>query len=99
MNFVSEFDEFVSKMMNLIFKTDIAWIVGGLGAGPLVTAWEYWHRTHLLDLVEESGKRAFDKIDDDGSGELDREEIGRLSKDLGKPLDEPALDIFMAEVL
>ena len=30
----------------------------------------------LLDVVERAGRAAFNRIDDDGSGELDREESG-----------------------
>jgi calmodulin len=97
-----EFDEYWSWWMKGVTAVKFPWRIavlsGGCGAASLVTAWEYWSRTHLLDIVEESGRRAFDKIDEDGSGELDREEIGLLSKDLGKPLDEPALDAFMAEI-
>eukprot|EP01043_Picozoa_sp_COSAG02_P034068 COSAG02_NODE_2362_length_9062_cov_129.948789_4_plen_1175_part_00 len=97
-----EFDEYWAWWMKGVTAVKFPWMIaalsGGCGLSSMVTAWQYWHRSYLLDIVEVSGRRAFDKIDDDGSGELDREEIGRLSKDLGKPLDGPALDAFMAEI-
>lgn len=97
-----EFDEYWAWWMKGVTAVRFPWRIAALSAGcgmsSMVTAWQYWHRSYLLDIVEVSGRRAFDKIDDDGSGELDREEIARLSKDLGKPLDGPALDAFMAEI-
>lgn len=97
-----EFDEYWQWWMKGVTAINFPWRIaalsGGCGMSSMLTAWQYWHRSYLLDIVEISGKRAFDKIDEDGSGELDREEIGRLSKDLGKPLTGSALDAFMAEI-
>ena len=97
-----EFDEYWEWWMKGVTKIRWPWrmalLCGGLGAGPVVTAWQYWHRSHLLDVVERAGRAAFNKIDDDGSGELDREEIGLLAKDLGKALDKESLDAMMEEI-
>ena len=40
----------------------------------------------------------FTRIDKDGSGSLEREEIALMSLELGKPLSEPELDEAMAEM-
>lgn len=97
-----DFDEYWEWWMKGVTKVRFPWrlaaLSGGCGVSSMVTAWQYWHRSYLLDIVEVSGRRAFDKIDEDGSGELDREEIGKLAKDLGRPLDGPSLDAFMAEI-
>lgn len=43
-------------------------------------------------------RTAFDEIDTDGGGTLDRVELGQLSAKLGKPLSDPELDEMMAEI-
>ena len=51
-----EFDEYWEWWMKGVTKIRWPWrmalLCGGLGAGPVVTAWQYWHRSHLLDVVE-----------------------------------------------
>jgi Ca2+-binding EF-hand superfamily protein/class 3 adenylate cyclase len=43
-------------------------------------------------------RAAFDEIDEDGGGTLDREELGQLSARLGRPLNEKELNAMMAEI-
>jgi ribosomal protein L12E/L44/L45/RPP1/RPP2 len=40
----------------------------------------------------------FDMVDADGSGELDREEVSRLSKDMGAALSDAELDTAMSKM-
>ena len=47
---------------------------------------------------EASVRKAFDEIDEDGGGTLDREELGLLSRKLGKELTDTELDAMMAEI-
>ena len=47
---------------------------------------------------EDSIRGAFERLDDDGSGELERDEIAELMTQIGKPLSQKKLDQMMIEL-
>ncbi|ETV81172.1 hypothetical protein H257_05759 [Aphanomyces astaci] len=46
---------------------------------------------------EQELKKIFDDYDEDGSGDIDVEELGKIADDLGEPLSKEELDYLVKE--
>ena len=61
-------------------------------------AGELLFRVSCKFTEEEAVKEAFERLDDDGSGELDIDEIGQLMETIGRNLNEKQLQKMMLEI-
>lgn len=55
-------------------------------------------REAYKDIRDKNVEPAFSKFDKDGNGTIDKDELSRLSEDLGQPLDQTQIDLAMRDL-
>jgi calmodulin len=97
-----DFEEFYAWFSRPPLRPPWPWgatlAAGATSGGVALALRAYRRREELLGAMERAGQERFDAIDEDGSGELDRSELGQLAQAMGKKLGEQELTELMEQV-